>query len=79
MGNRPDLAPMDFCVNGLFKWKLFDHAATTVANLILVMREVWSNLDQSKINNALQSWPKRVKLMINRQVLQKEHVLKNSN
>ncbi|OWA55561.1 hypothetical protein BV898_19945, partial [Hypsibius exemplaris] len=55
MGNSPDLAPMDFCVNGLFKWKLFDHAATTVADLKRVMRKVWSNLDQSKINNALRS------------------------
>lgn len=78
MGNSPDLAPMDFCVNGLFKWKLFDHAATTVAGLKQVMRKVWSNLDQSKINNALRSWPKRVKLMIERQGLQIEHVLKNS-
>ncbi|OWA54703.1 hypothetical protein BV898_19104 [Hypsibius exemplaris] len=52
MGNSPDLAPMDFCVNGLFKWKLFAHATTTVAGLKRVMRKVWSNLDQSKINNA---------------------------
>ena len=78
IGNSPDLAPMDFCVNGLFKWKLFDHAATTVAGLKQVMRKVWSNLDQSKIKNALRSWPKRVKLMIERQGLQMEHVLKNS-
>ncbi len=78
MGNSPDLAPMDFCVNGLFKWKLFDHAATTVAGLKRVMRQVWSNLDQSKINNALRSWPKRVKLMLERQGFQIEHVLKNS-
>ncbi|OQV11956.1 C-type mannose receptor 2 [Hypsibius exemplaris] len=31
MGNSPDLAPMNFCVNRLFKWELLDHAATTVA------------------------------------------------
>ncbi|OQV18860.1 hypothetical protein BV898_07114 [Hypsibius exemplaris] len=55
MGNSPDLAPMDFCVNGLFKWKLFDHPATTVAGLKRVMRKVWWNLDQIKINNALRS------------------------
>ena len=24
MGNSPDCALMDFCVNGLFKWALFD-------------------------------------------------------
>lgn len=76
MGNSPDLAPMDFCVNGLFKWKLFDHAATTVVGLKRVMRKVWSDLDQTKINNALRSWSKRVKLMIEMRGLQFEHVLK---
>ncbi|OQV15059.1 hypothetical protein BV898_10818 [Hypsibius exemplaris] len=40
MGNSPDLTPIDFCVNGLFKWKLFDHVATKVADLKRVMRKV---------------------------------------
>ncbi|OWA55019.1 hypothetical protein BV898_19404 [Hypsibius exemplaris] len=40
MGNSPDLAPMDFCENGLFKWKLFDYAAITVAGSKRIMRKV---------------------------------------
>ena len=77
MGNSPDLSPMDYFVNGIFKWKLFDHSASTLTGLKQVMRKVWLDLDQTKINNALRSWPKRVKLMIERGGLQVEYVLKN--
>ena len=33
MGNSPDLAIMDFCVNGMFKWELFDRQPTTLEGL----------------------------------------------
>ena len=66
IGNSPDMALMDYCVNGIFKSELFDHETSTIAGLKRVIKSVWSELDQEKINNALRSWPKRVKLMIER-------------
>ena len=64
MGNSPDLAPMDYCVNGIFKWALFDREANTITGLKRVMKSVWSKLSQETINNALKSWQERVRLMI---------------
>ena len=33
MENSPDLALMDFCVNGIFKWDLFDRQPKTIDGL----------------------------------------------
>ena len=64
MGNSPDCAIMDFYVNGLFKWVLFDRQPTTIEGLKRVATEVWRNLDQTKIQNAFKSWYGRVKMMV---------------
>ena len=64
MGNSPDLALMDFCVNGIFKWELFDRQPKTLDGLKRVAREVWHNLDQETIRNAFRSWYSRVEMMI---------------
>ena len=44
-----DLALMDFCVNGIFKWAIFDRQPTTIEGLKRLAREAWSNLDMAKI------------------------------
>lgn len=75
MGNSPDLSPMDYCVNGIFKWELFSRAPTTVVGLKRVMTSVWDNLDQKKIKLALRHWPDRVNLMPEKSGGHIEHVL----
>ena len=67
---------MDFCVNGIFKWALFDKQADSIVGLKRVMKSVWSKLSQTIIDNALQSWQNRVSLMIERGGLHIEHRLR---
>ena len=69
MSKAPDCAIMDFCVNGLFKWELFDRQPTTIDGLKRVATEMWHNLDQVKIQNAFKSWYGRGGYQI-------EHILK---
>lgn len=76
MGNSPDLAPMDYAINGKFKWNLFDREANTLNGLKRVMTAVWSEIPLDFIQKTLLAWPKRVELMIERGGLQIEHVLK---
>jgi hypothetical protein len=64
MGNSLDLAPMDYCINRILKWALFDGEANTLVGLKRVMKSVWSKLSQETINKALESWQERVRLMI---------------
>lgn len=64
MGNSPDLAPMDYAINGIFKWALFDHEASTIAGLKRVMTSVWLALDQRVITKSLLCWQNRVEMMI---------------
>ena len=75
LGNSPDLASMDYCVNGIFKWKLFDRQPTTIEGLKRVMTKVWENLDQEKVVNALRAWPNRVQMMIDSHGNHVEHKL----
>ena len=63
MGNAPNCAIMEFCVNGMFKWELFDRQPTTLEGLKKVMISVWDNLDQTKIQKAFRGWSKRVEVM----------------
>ena len=76
MSNAPDCAIMDFCVNGLFKWELFDRQPTTIDGLKRVATEVWHNLDQVTIQNAFKSQYGRVKTMTECGGYQIEHILK---
>ena len=75
MGNSSDLARMDFCVNGIFKWALFDKPTDTMLGLKRVMTSVWSKLCQETIDSALESWQDRVSLMIKRRGRHIEHRL----
>jgi hypothetical protein len=65
MGNSPDLAPMDYAINGIFKWALFDHEANTILGLKRVMTSVWSEISLEVICNSLRCWQDRVQMMIN--------------
>ena len=57
-------AIMDFFVNGMFKWELFDRQPTTLEGLKKVMTSVWDNLDQAVIQKAFRGWSKRIEMMV---------------
>ena len=75
MGNSPDMALMDFCVNGYFKQQLFDRHPTTLAGLKRVAVEVWEGLDQGVIQRGFQSWVGRVQMMVDNYGHHVEHKL----
>ena len=75
MGNSPDLAPMDFAVNGIFKKMLKKRVLKNPKQLIRVIRAEWKKFPISIIRRALMSWKKRVSLMVERLGFQFEHEL----
>ena len=78
MGNSPDLAPMDYGINGIFKPALFGRKAKTLKGLKRVMVEEWKRIPFEKIENTINAWPKRVKTMIKNRGFQIEPLSKNS-
>ncbi len=78
MGNSPDLAPMDYGINGIFKQALFGRKAKTLKGLKRVMVEEWKRIPFEKIENTINAWPKRVKTMIKNRGFQIEPLSKNS-
>ena len=75
MGNSPDMALMDFYVNGYFKQQLFDRHPTALAGLKRVAVEVWEGLDQGVIQRGFQSWVGRVQMMVDNYGHHVEHKL----
>jgi hypothetical protein len=43
--NSPDLSPMDYSINGIFKRRLWKHKTHTLAGLKRAMRQEWSKID----------------------------------
>ena len=62
--NAPDLSPMDYGLNGIFKNLVWKWKASDVPALKRAMTRVWNELDQNVIVKTLASWQKRVELMI---------------
>ncbi|GAU91856.1 hypothetical protein RvY_04034 [Ramazzottius varieornatus] len=75
MGNSPDLAPMDFAVNGIFMGLLFNKKPRDDTGLVRAIKTAWVKLPMDKIQRALQSWKRRVEFMIERKGFQIEHLL----
>ena len=61
--NSPDLAPMDFAVNGILKRILKRRQAYSVDELVRVAKSEWRKFPIPKIRSALISWRKRVERM----------------
>ena len=66
MPYSPDMAPMDFAINGNLKRNVKRRAARGRVQLVRAVRYEWSKLKIATIRRALRSWPKRVKTMVNR-------------
>ena len=75
MPYSPDMAPMDFAINGNLKRNVKCRAARGRVQLVRAVRYEWSKLKIATIRRPLRSWPKRVKTMVNRLGDHVEHVL----
>jgi hypothetical protein len=74
MGNSPDMSPMDFGVNGILKQIMFRKKATTLPVLQRHLRKVWSEFSDSTCYKVMEAWVPRVKMLIDNQGLQIEHL-----
>ncbi|GAU89145.1 hypothetical protein RvY_01729 [Ramazzottius varieornatus] len=66
MANSPDLAPLDYAINGILKKYLADRKATTIPGLSKVIQDVCTNFDLRIIRKSLSSWQGRVQKMLDR-------------
>ena len=71
--NFPDLSPMDYGINGIFKNLCNRRTATTKSELVRVAKEVWSEIEIRKIRKVIKAWPFRVDLMVEKLGFQTEH------
>ena len=75
MANSPDMAPMDYAINGNLKNNLRRRAARNRSQLVRVVRYQWSKLKIHAIRRALKSSQKRVQMMVDRDGNHVENVL----
>lgn len=61
MANSPDLAPLDYAINGILKKILGGRKVTTIAGLSKILEGVCENFDLGVIHKSLMSWEGRVK------------------
>ena len=64
MANCPDMAPLDYGVNGNLERILFGLSATTVERLKKAIIPEWSKFELETVRNILSPWEKGVSLMI---------------
>ena len=75
LGNSPDLAPMDYAANGIFKNSLLKKKPRADGGFERTIKTEWLKLPMDKIRNAFKSQKGRVKLMLERKGYQIEHLL----
>ena len=75
MANRPDLAPLDYAINGMFKLILKSFLAENEKQLARTVRREWKKFSVSVIRRALRRWKERVQAMIYNHGYQFEHIL----
>jgi hypothetical protein len=79
MSNSPDLSPMDFGINSIFKNLLSEKKASTLDGMKRVMKQVWSKLPLGVQLRTMKIWEKRVELMVEREGYHMKNVLEFSN
>ena len=75
MPYSPDMAPMDYAINGNLKTNLKRRVARDRGQLVRAIKYQWSKIKLLTIRRALRSWPKRVKMMVERFGDHVEHIL----
>jgi hypothetical protein len=58
MSNSPDLSPMDFGINSIFKNLLSEKKASTLDGMKRVMKQVWSKLPLGVQLRTMKIWEK---------------------
>ncbi|GAV05131.1 hypothetical protein RvY_15307 [Ramazzottius varieornatus] len=66
MANSPNLAPLDYAINGILKKNSGERKVTTIAGLSKVLHEVCANFDLGVIRRSLLSWESRVQKMLDK-------------
>ena len=74
LANSPDLSPMDYSVNGIFKRRLWKRKARSVKRLKRAMRQGRSKVSVDLFVETLFAWEFRVKLMLQSHGLQRKHL-----
>lgn len=64
MANSPDLSPMDYGVNSIFKRRCNKHKAQDMDQLVAIAKREWKKFGVGHCRNILKTWPERVKRMI---------------
>jgi hypothetical protein len=59
----PDLSPMDFFGFGYLKQRLFKRKATTLEGLWKVLQEEWNSITPKMVENVMNAWKKRCRLI----------------
>ena len=72
--NSPDLSPMDYSINGIFKQGLWKRKAQDINELKRAMRQEWSSISKELCVETLKSWESRVGLMLDNNGLQIEYL-----
>ena len=75
MPYSPDMAPMDYALNGNLKTNLKRRVARDRGQLVRAIKYQWSKIKLLTIRRALRSWRKRVEMMLARFGDHAEHVL----
>ena len=75
LGDSPDLAPMDYAINGIFENLLFRKKPRANCGLERAIKTEGSKLLMDKIQFTLKSWKARVNLMLERKSYQLEYLL----
>lgn len=60
----PDLNPMDYCVWGMLKQRVYARHFTTTDELAGIIKEEAKLLDQGKITSSIEQWRKRMQLVV---------------
>ncbi|CAF4900661.1 unnamed protein product, partial [Rotaria socialis] len=71
----PDAAPMDYSIWGIMKERVRKHKVSTLKGLKNAINVEWENLEQEIIDNALESWAKRCRLIYYAHGSDIEHLL----
>ncbi|OQV24934.1 putative Ras-related protein Rab-10 [Hypsibius exemplaris] len=72
--NSPDLSPMDYSINGIFKQRLWRRKTKSLEGLKRAMREEWKKIDIGLCRRTMKGWAPRVEKMLENKGYQFQHL-----
>ena len=73
--NSPDLSPMDYSINGIFKQRLWKRKAKDLQGLVRAMKQEWSLISKKLCVETLESWSTRAQRVLDNSGYQIEHLV----